>query len=233
MRINLGIWVACVVAITGCFHRGASEPTPSPGMIAGLIRDAASGEAIQNAIIVVRRPGEIAPTREESDVNGAYMIAELPAGSYAVTAYVAKTIIGERNAEVRPGETLGLDFTVGHVEGDVPDLNAPGAPALWRFRPRDAEPTLGRIEGTVADIHFARLVSAVVTVVSAGQMRTEQTITDEHGRFTVDELPPGTYEVSAYYSVAGRGAIEVRRSRVLVAGGEVVVVPLWLDTENR
>ena len=43
-------------------------------------------------------------------------------------------------------------------------------------------------------------------------------------------MNPGTYVISAYYSVGGHGEIEVRRSDVAVAGGEAVVVPLWIES---
>jgi hypothetical protein len=35
--------------------------------------------------------------------------------------------------------------------------------------------------------------------------------------------------VSAYYSISGRGQIEVRRSGIQVAAAEAVVVPLWIE----
>jgi len=198
-------------------------------MIAGLIRDSASGGAIGSATIVVRRDGELEPLRDQSDGNGAFMIPDLAPGPYEVTVYVQSVAVGQRRAIVAPGEVIGLDFAVGSV---ALDLNAPGAPALWHYRPVGAEPTVGTIEGTVADLHNARLPSAVVSVTPTGTVAAQQTITDEQGRYAVHELEPGSYEVSAYYSVVTSGTVEVRRSRVIVAGGEVVVVPLWLDTDG-
>ena len=72
-----------------------------------------------------------------------------------------------------------------------------------------------------------RVPGAVVTAVTlAGQ--TEQTVSDDDGRYRFD-LAPGTYAVSAYYSIGGRGQIEVRRSGIAVAGAEAVSVPLWIE----
>lgn len=221
-----------LVALAACHRSPPPRPPIAQGMIAGLIRDAVSGEAVENAIVAIRRPGELATQRHRSDVNGAFMIPALPPGHYDVVAYVDALAIGASGADVRPGEVVGLDFTVGHVDA-TPDLNAPGAPALWRYRPRDADPLTGVIEGTVADIHNLRLPAAVVSVTVTGTIETQQTVTDAQGRFAVRDLAPGSYDVSAYYAVVRRGQIEVRRSRVIVAGGEAVVVPLWLDTDGR
>ena len=223
---------ASLIVLAAC--HGATPPTAKPivpGMIAGLVRHAHTGEAVERAIVVVRRPGEIAPLRHFSDDNGAFMIADLPPGHYDVVAYVDQLAIGERADDVRAGQMVGLDFTVRH-DLDPPDLNAPGAPSLWRYRPPGADPTTGVIAGTVADLRFQRVAVAVVTVTVSGTVDAQQTVTDGHGRFELRDLAPGSYDVSAEYAVLRRGQIEVRRSRVIVAGGEVVVVPLWLDTET-
>ena len=44
-------------------------------------------------------------------------------------------------------------------------------------------------------------------------------------------MPPGTYGVSAYYTVAGHATIEVKH-QVVVHGGEGVEVPLFIETER-
>lgn len=230
MRRRLGI-SALLLGLAACHGRLQAPAAPRPGMIAGLVRDAGTGEAIANSIIVLRRPGAIEPVRDVADGNGAYMIPSVPPGRYTVHAYVAQTLVGEREAEVRPNEITGVDFTVGHVAIDS-DLDTPGSPALWHYRPHGADPLTGAIEGTVADLHLARLAGAAVTVTSSGTVTTEATVTDDQGRFRIAELPPGRYDVSAFYDVVGRGQIEVRRSRVQIGGGDVVVVPLWLDTDG-
>ena len=65
----------------------------------------------------------------------------------------------------------------------------------------------------------------------AGTYDTYPTVTDDQGRFRVDNLPPGTYEVSANYTVVRRGQLELRRNNIVVVGGETVVVPLWLEVD--
>lgn len=218
------------VALGACAAR-ATPSGPAVGMIAGLVRDAESGQAVADAIVVVRRAGSIAPERHVTNEDGAFMIADLVPGTYDVAAYVGKVRIGERPAVVRPNEILGLDFTFTRGGPPTPDLNAPGAPELWRYRPPGADAAAGTVEGTVADIRGTRLPGAVVSITRTGTIDTVQTTTDDQGRFSVEGLAPGHYDVIAYYSVVRRGQLELRRNRVAVAGGEVVVVPLWLETQ--
>lgn len=229
--MRLSPLLALLPAALACTH-GAPAPRAQVGMIAGMVRDAQTGAGVLDAVIVLRRPGEIAPTQDRSNGDGAYMIPALPAGDYHVAAYVKQRAIGERDVVVRPGALAGADFTVPPVGQLGPDLNAPGAPDLWRFNAPGADPAVATIEGTVADVvRHERLRSAVVTINRTGTLETYPAITDEEGRFRVTDLPPGSYDVSANYAVVRRGALEVRRNRVEVAGGETVVVPLWLEVD--
>jgi hypothetical protein len=229
-RLGLITLFAIAPSLTAACVRSSPHAVVAPGAITGLIRRAETGAAVTGAIVVLRRPGELAPERRITDASGAYVIRALPPGTYTVTAHLERWIIGERTVEVRPGAVAGLDFTVAPPAAEVPDLNAPGAPELWRYRPDAADPSTGAIEGTVADLQHQRVASAVVSITATGTVNTTQTVTDDDGRFVVADLAPGSYEVSAYYAVVRRGQMEVRRSRVILEGGDVVVVPLWLET---
>jgi hypothetical protein len=223
--------VALALVTTACTH-GAPARAPSGGMIAGIVRDAQTGAGVGDTVIVLRRPGEIAPVQDRSNGDGAFMIPALPPGDYHVAAYLHQRPIGERDVQVRDGELAGVDFTVPAIGQVGPDLNAPGAPTLWRFRAPDADPATATIEGTVADaVRGTRLRGAVVAINRTGTYDTYPAIADDQGRYRVDALPPGSYDVSASYTVVRRGALEVRRNRVEVAGGETVVVPLWLEVD--
>ena len=133
------------------------------------------------------------------------------------------------NIDVRAGETSYVDiaFTLGRPEPLHVDYGDK-AGEIGRYHPPNLGAGVALIEGTVNDTSTReRVPGAVVTAVLGGQ--TEQTISDEHGRFRFDGLAPGSYSVSAYYNISGRGQIEVRRSEIEVAGAEAVIVPLWIE----
>ena len=90
------------------------------------------------------------------------------------------------------------------------------------------------IEGVVSEMQTRERVSgAVVTAVGGPRQETLQTVTDTHGRYRFDSVLPGTYAISAYYSIGGRGQIEMRRSDILVEQKEAVVVPIWLELAKQ
>ncbi len=80
-----------------------------------------------------------------------------------------------------------------------------------------------------------RIVGAAITAVGPGAgdgAPALQTISDDQGRYKFDNVPPGVYVISTYYSVGGHGQIEVRRSDIDVAAEKGVVVPLWMETQH-
>jgi len=220
------------LAVTACAAR--QHVAPPNGAVAGLVRDASTGAGVPGTRIVLRRPGSLEPVHSDTNGDGAYMIVDLPAGHYQVTAYLREAAIGAREVDVNPGHLTGVDFAVGALsERAARALDGLSDVPLWRYRPADADPTRGAIEGTVGDVQRRdRVDGAVVTAVRDGDPTAVQAITDDTGRYRLDGLAPGIYVVSAYYAVLRRGQIEVRRNRVEVQGGDVVVVPLWLDTEG-
>ena len=69
----------------------------------------------------------------------------------------------------------------------------------------------------------------MITATGGPRKETIQTVTDDHGRYRFDGLVPGTYEVSAYYSLGGHGQIELRRTDIEVTGAEAAIVPMWVE----
>lgn len=223
--------VAASLLLAACTGlRARASHVPGPGAIAGLVRAADTGGGIEGARVVLRRPGSLAPVHGVSDASGAYYIAGLPPARYVVTAYVAETRIGEETVDIGHDRITALDFAAGARDADAIQLNVPSAAPLWRYRPVGADPRSGVIEGTVADMRMARMPSTVISVTRNGTVDAELVVTDDRGRYHVGGLAPGRYTVVASYSVITRAQIEVRR-QVDVAGGEVVVVPLWLETD--
>jgi hypothetical protein len=213
---------------------GPQRVRPVTGAIAGLARDHDSGDPIAKAEIRVRSEAMAQELVTASSDLGLFDVDHLPPGRYRLSSTFAGQPLDVVNIDVRAGEvtTVDLVFTLGRPEPiriDFGDPKAGAAGEINRYRPRGAS-AAAVIEGTVNDSATrTRVPGAVVTAVGA-DTRTQQTVSDDHGRFRFDALPPGVYSVSAYYSISGRGQIEVRRSGIHVAAAEAVIVPLWIET---
>lgn len=225
MLVPLALLVAWTVA---CGPR--ARPKPTTGAIAGLVRDQDSGEALAKAEIRVRAAsGERVTT---SGPEGFYDVDHLPPGRYQLVASFAGQPLEVANIVVRAGEATAVDlwFTLGRPDPIRLDWGNLEEVRIQRYRPKQLGDQAGLVEGTVtATESRQRVAGAVVTVVGAQPETTQQTVTDDRGRFRFDPVPPGVYSVSAYYNISGRGQIEVLRNGITVGGGEAVVVPLWIE----
>lgn len=226
--MRIAVFVVLLAACGGARH-GAQLTT---GTISGLARDHDSGDPVAKALIQVRGKGQIRPFSTVSSDQGLYDMKQLRPGRYELTAVFAGQPVQVTNIDVRANEVTVVDvvFTLGHPDPIQIDYGNAKDSAIDHYTPPHLGATVSIIEGTVTDTSTReRVPGAVVTAVTAGNETTEQTISDDHGRFRFDRVPPGTYSVSAYYSISGRGQIEVRRSQIEVAGAQAVVVPLWIE----
>ncbi|HTM23286.1 MAG TPA: carboxypeptidase regulatory-like domain-containing protein [Kofleriaceae bacterium] len=89
-------------------------------------------------------------------------------------------------------------------------------------------PTTGIIRGEVRDAATGEPLPGATLVATSPALTGEQAvITDELGEFQFTGLPPGTYQVTAYYS-----DVTVERSGVVVAAGTTAQVNLKIDTSK-
>ena len=220
--------IACLAACGA-----AQRARPATGAITGLTRDHDSGDPIAKAEIHVRRDATEEQFVTASSDVGRYGVDHLAPGRYSLSAAFAGQPLEVVNIDVRAGAitTVDLVFTLGHPDRIRIDHGDPAPDAIDRYRPRGTG-SAAVIEGSVNETATRlRIAGAVVTAVGE-DTGTQQTVSDDHGRFRFDALPPGVYSVSAYYSITGRGQIEVRRSGINVAAAEAVIVPLWIATEK-
>lgn len=199
------------------------------GSLVGLARDHDSGDPVALADIRIRGM-TIDNLRTQSNDKGLYEIKSLPPGRYQLLAQFAGQPFEVTNIEIRANEITHVDlvFTLGHPDPIHIDFGDPKQSQIDRYRPASLGQSVAMIEGTVNDLSTReRVPGAVVTVVTGS--RTEQTVSDDDGRYRFVDLQPGVYAVSAYYSIGGRGQIEFRRSDISVAAAEAVVVPLWIE----
>lgn len=222
MRMLLVLLAAC---------GGVTHPRPTEGSIGGLVRDRASGEPVGMAEI------RVSGIETRSAPDGLYSIDHLKPGRYSLHARFAGQPITIRNIDVKAGDATFVDvtFTLGNPEPLDVDFGDPTQGAIKRYRPKQLSPSVALIDGTVSELETKmRIVGAVVTAEGpGGPQGTLQTVTDDQGRYRFDGVTPGTYAVSAYYSIGGRGQIEVRRSDIEVAGAEHVEIPIWIELSKQ
>ncbi len=224
MRFLLILLVAA-----SCAGAGAQRPRSTTGGIAGLARDHDSGDPVAKASIRIVATGEARSTT--SGDNGLYDIEHLRPGKYGLVAVFADQPVEVSNIDVIAGQITMVDivFTLGRPEPIRVDFGNSRASQIDHYKPRNVTAQVSIIEGTVNDTATKRRVAgAVVTAAPVDVNQTQQTISDDNGRFRFETIP-GIYAISAYYSVGGRGQIEVRRSNISVEGAEAVVVPLWIE----
>ncbi len=221
--------------VVGCGTAASRYPgRPTTGTIAGLTRDHDSGDPVALADIRLRGTG-VDNMRALSTDQGTYSIKHLKPGRYQLSALFAGQPLEVMNIDIRAGETTHVDlvFTLGKPDPIRVDYGDPKQSQIDRYNPTHIGSAVSIIEGTVNDLStHERVPGAVVTAVLHGtgvDDKTEQTISDDDGHYRFAPLAPGTYAVSAYYSIGGRGQIEVRRSGIAVAGAEAVIVPLWIE----
>lgn len=232
--MRIAVLVVFLAACGGAVSKSATGPRESTGEIVGLARDHDSGDPVAKAEIRVRATGELAPIATVSNDEGTFEIAKLRPGRYTLSALFAGQPVEVSNIDVRAGETTTVDvtFTLGRPDPIQIDHGKKGA-EIDRYRPKSLPTSIGLIEGTVNDISTRqRVPGAVVTAIEGNEASAQQTVSDDRGRYRFEAMRPGVYSISTYYSVGGRGQIEVRRSGIEVAGAEAVVVPLWIEMQR-
>lgn len=230
--------LALVLMGCGASARHGSEAnnaraSKTHGAIIGLARDHDTGDPVALAEIRLLGRG-VDHIRTTTNDAGHYVIERVPPGKYQVLAEFAGQPLEVYGIEVKAGDTVHVDlvFTLGRPDPIKYDFGDPKQNQIGRYKPSRLSAQLAVIEGTVNDISTReRVTGAVVSASTKGPHgdQTELTVSDANGRYRFSDIAPGTYAISAYYSISGRGQIEVRRSDIAVAGAEAVFVPLWIE----
>jgi mannose-6-phosphate isomerase-like protein (cupin superfamily) len=230
-RSLFALAVVPALVLAGC--RSPRHPAPEYGTVSGLAHDHDTGDVLGQVQIRLRAQGEMIPRLVSTDKNGIFTIEHVRPGTYSISALFAGQPIDIENIGVDAGVATFVDvlFTVGRPDPIRETFGNAKEGEIDRYRPASLGASASRIEGSVNDsATHERVVGAVVTAIGPAPSGTvQQTVTDDLGRFRFEATQPGTYTVSAFYTVAGHGQIELRRSDIAVSPGEAVVVPLWVE----
>jgi hypothetical protein len=233
------MWLARLAAL-GTIVAAAACRTPPPrapttGAIAGDVRDRATGAPV--AVTLIARGGLAEVETASSAVDGAYTLGGLPPGTYELVVVQGGAILRLDGIPVSAGRTTGLDLPIELAGVDV-DRDVPmtayaavvGHRDPWVYPLAAVSAGRGQIEGTVTDtVTRERVAGAVITAAVPTAVDAVHAVTDDRGRFVFPDLPAGTYDLSAYYQVARRGQIEVRRNGITATAGHAVVVPVFIE----
>ncbi|MFS0766942.1 carboxypeptidase regulatory-like domain-containing protein [Peribacillus phoenicis] len=147
---------------------------PNPGRISGTIINQQTGLPLSGVSITIRQFSPTGPIAASSatDGNGAFTIPNLAPGSYTVLASY-------------PGfGTQAGSTTVSSGETSVIQLALP--------------PNPGTIQGIVTNAATQLpLVNTLIRVVDVNGVLTSVGQTDSDGRYSVQNLPPGSYTITA------------------------------------
>lgn len=223
MKYALVLLAACV----SCASHQRAGRHPTEGAVAGLARDTESGEPLGAADVVLQD----GPTKGATVTgrDGLFALDPVRPGRYSIVGTYAGQTVTIKNVDVAAGEPTFVDimFTLGKVDPITIDYSDPALGEVTHYHSKRGTV----IEGSVVEAGTrARIAGAVVTATSA---ETLQTVSDDNGRYRFDSVTPGTYVVSAYYSVSGRAQIEVRRAGIVVNANEGVIVPLAIETTKQ
>jgi hypothetical protein len=220
-----------VALLLGCHHRTPPRPAPTTGGIGGIVRDRVTGEPVE-AVLAAHGADSLDVHGARTGADGSYRIEGLPPGPYNLVATIPGTSMQFTDIPVVAGRVTGFDIPVdpAMVEVEPQSFQAIETDEIRLYQPDGLDPATARLEGLVTDVVTRERVGSVVIVAtspSAPEVLTS--VSDDLGRFSLGLVPAGIYDLSAFYQVARRGQIEVKRSAVKVPVGYAVYVPMYVE----
>ncbi|MBI2841819.1 MAG: carboxypeptidase regulatory-like domain-containing protein [Armatimonadetes bacterium] len=98
-------------------------PTPDPGTVSGVVRDAYTGNPLVGAEVTLSANG-VSPSSTTTGADGSYSFADVMSGAYTVRAEKADYIAAQTDTQVQSGQQLNIDIDLFPVPppGDNWDL---------------------------------------------------------------------------------------------------------------
>ncbi|MEC7739692.1 MAG: carboxypeptidase regulatory-like domain-containing protein [Gemmatimonadota bacterium] len=180
------------------------QPGPGYGSVSGIVTDSLTGVPMPGALVtleaaVTPRFGLRTPTEVKTDDGGYFRICNVPAET-------------EMNLQPHFGRSSGrtVVISVGAGSGEIQDLMM-------------LVSTEGTLSGYVEDFASGEPVQGASVMVAGTEGLV---LTDEEGRFIMDDLPPGRHLVTTDHI-----AFEQRTDSVTIFSEEVVDIEVRLAVE--
>jgi hypothetical protein len=104
-------------------------------------------------------------------------------------------------------------------------LIAAAAAVMLMPAPAAAQILYGSLTGTVTDQQKAAMPGVTVTAINTGTTQSTEAVTDETGNYTIRNLPPGIYDITAVL----QGFRELRQRGMNITAGNIVRADLILQ----
>ncbi|MGZ4033137.1 MAG: carboxypeptidase regulatory-like domain-containing protein, partial [Tumebacillaceae bacterium] len=180
-------------------------PTDTLGAISGTVLDS-QGHPLANALILVSQSNQNITMQAETDGNGKYLVGNLPPGSYRVDLFAtlpAGSVSAHATCMVTANQTATQNVSFFAQSTDF----------------------TGGLKGTVTDKNGKAFPEANVTVSNKTTGASWGMQTDAAGLYSVGQMLPGTYDVTAVASVNNQ-VMTLSSKQVTIKQGNVAVLDL-------
>ena len=189
MRLGLAAFAASAIMLSGARMNGSVQDPPAGGLILGQAVDAATQKGVAGVLVsLTGNGGRFILRRALTTPDGHYVFADLPAGSYTISATKTGFVGGGHGMRRPNGSVQPITLTPGERVTNATVV-------LWR----DAV-----ISGTVLDEAGEPIVGLQVQAIARGVVfgtpglaRSTSDVTDDRGAYRIANLVPGDYIICA------------------------------------
>ena len=221
--------------------------------LSGTVTDS-SGKVISNAKVTVKSAATGQTVETQSDADGHYVVSNLSAGDYDVTASAEGIGSVAAKATIAAGTPLTLTLTLTQVQApEAPAENLPNAPAPNKTEPSledlgftksetqanaqeqallDKRTRMLKIHQRLGLITAAPLIATVITSLGAGGKNESSASRDLH--VALGALTGDLYGITAYYAIRAprikgtpkKGPIRFHEAMAWIHGPGMILTPI-------
>jgi len=221
--------------------------------LSGTVTDS-SGKVISNAKVTVKSAATGQTVETQSDADGHYVVSNLSAGDYDVTASAEGIGSVAAKATIAAGTPLTLTLTLTQVQApEAPAENLPNAPAPNKTEPSledlgftksetqanaqeqallDKRTRMLKIHQRMGLITAAPLIATVITSLGAGGKNESSASRDLH--VALGALTGDLYGITAYYAIRAprikgtpkKGPIRFHEAMAWIHGPGMILTPI-------